>query len=165
MGGVLAKPGQFVDAAAACAAIFANLRSWFDVGPTLTADISTIDSPTVVRELHDPQLVAAFAMRRLQALHHLAEPGVKTTVDVIVHNLDAVLRALIEAPGKHLTRRAEGLDWDLAWATYDAGMLIPEGCPQTEAEAYKQHVLTLIEARAALIDLAAEAGTRTLIVA
>lgn len=91
----------------------------------------------------------------------------KTTVDVIVHNLDAVLRALIEAPGKQLTRRAEGLDWDLAWATYDAGMLIPEGCPQAEAEAeaYEQHVLTLIEARAALVDLAAEAGTSTLVVA
>ena len=75
----------------ACVGLFDRLRCWFNVGPELRADLTTISSPVITAELHQPQLVMAFAMRRLQALYHLAQPGVRTTVDVVVHSIDAVL--------------------------------------------------------------------------
>lgn len=158
------KPVELVALSFACKELFDRLRRWFEVGPQLKADLSSIDSPEVVTELRHPPLIAAFAMRRLQALHHLAQPGVQTTVDVVVHHIDGVLRALVEAPGLHLSKVGDGVDWDRAWETLDAGMLIlNEGCPQADAEAYRDNIRRLIAARTAVIQLARSAGATTIV--
>ena len=51
-------------------------------------------------------------MRRLQALYFIAQPGRRTTTDVIITQIDSVLRALLEAPSRHLGRESEHVDWD-----------------------------------------------------
>ena len=64
-------------------------------------------------------------MRRLQVLHRLATPGVRTTSDVVLMVLQDVERALLQAPGLHLRTEAARADWDaelagLADASADA---------------------------------------------
>ena len=51
-------------------------------GNVVALDLNEIDS--AVLELGDPTMIAALAMRKLQALHLLATPGVRTTTDVVV---------------------------------------------------------------------------------
>ena len=43
-------------------------------------------------------MIAALAMRKLQALHLVATPGVKTTTDVVVTVVQDLDRALVQAP-------------------------------------------------------------------
>ena len=59
------------------------------------------------------------AMRKLQALHLLATPGVRTTTDVVVSIVQDLQRALLQAPAMQLRRRAESADWDAALAGMD----------------------------------------------
>lgn len=99
------------------------LGRWFDSGAVLTADISSIHTDAVAAELRDPQMVARFTMRRLQALYLIALPGTRTTTDVVVVQVDSILRALLETPSRHLRRASEDVDWDQEWAVLDAGML------------------------------------------
>ena len=73
-------------------------------------DLTAVDS--AVRELGDPQLIAAFAMRKLQALHLLATPGVRTTTDVVVAIVSDLDRALLQAPTMRLRLAAANADWD-----------------------------------------------------
>ncbi len=109
------KPDELLALHGITAEMFAILRTWFDVPPRVTLDLVDVDS--AVAELGDPLMIAALAMRKLQALHLLATPGVRTTTDVvvtIVHDLD---RALVQAPVMRLRLAAEVTDWDaeLAW--------------------------------------------------
>lgn len=90
--------------------LFAVLRSWFDVPPTVPLDLREVDS--AVEELGDPVLIAAMAMRKLQALHLLSTPGVRTTTDVVVTIVGDLDRALMQAPAMRLKRRAAETDWD-----------------------------------------------------
>ena len=80
----------------------------------VTLDLTAIDS--AVAEMGDAVLVAAMAMRKLQALHLLSTPGVKTTTDVVVSIVQDLQRALLQAPSMHLRRAAESADWDAALA-------------------------------------------------
>lgn len=57
-----------------CSGLFARLKAWFDVPAVIQSDLTAVDADCVVRDLRDPQLVAAFAMRKLQALHLLSIP-------------------------------------------------------------------------------------------
>jgi hypothetical protein len=59
-------------------------------------------------------------MRKLQALHLLATPGVRTTTDVIVTIVQDLDRALVQAPTMRLQVAAESTDWDAALADIDA---------------------------------------------
>ena len=95
--------------------MFAILRTWFDVPPRVTLDLVDVDS--AVAELGDPVMIAALAMRKLQALHLLATPGVRTTTDVVVTIVQDLDRALVQAPVMRLRLAAEATDWDaeLAW--------------------------------------------------
>ena len=109
------KPDELLALGGITAEMFAILRTWFDVPPRVTLDLVDVDS--AVAELGDPVMIAALAMRKLQALNLLATPGVRTTTDVvvtIVHDLD---RALVQAPVMRLRLAAEVTDWDaeLAW--------------------------------------------------
>jgi hypothetical protein len=129
------------------------LQRWFDVGEQLVADISVVDSPAVVAELQAPSLIAGFTMRKLQALHLIAQPGFRTTTDVVASHVDGVLRALLEAPRRHLASTSVDVDWDHAWAVLDAGMLLPSDCPEVEAQSFRHQIEVLIAARRAVVAL------------
>ena len=90
--------------------LFEILRGWFEVPPTVQLDLREVDS--AVTELGDPMLIAAMAMRKLQALHLLATPGVVPTTDVVVTIVGDLDRALVQAPSRRLRVRAADTDWD-----------------------------------------------------
>jgi hypothetical protein len=98
--------------------LFATLRRWFAVPGEVVLDIHEIDS--AVHELGDPLMIAALAMRKLQALHLLATPGVMTTTDVVVTIVQDLDRALGQAPGMYLKLQAAAADWDAELAGLDA---------------------------------------------
>ena len=50
-------------------------------------------------------MIAAMAMRKLQALHLIATPGVLTTTDVILAIINDLDRALLQAPSMFLERK------------------------------------------------------------
>ncbi|MBW3578361.1 MAG: hypothetical protein KY462_11605 [Actinobacteria bacterium] len=94
--------------------LFTTLRAWFDVPPRALIDLREIDS--AVEELGDPTLIAAMAMRKLQALHLLSTPGVVTSTDVVITIVQDLDRALLQAPTMRLKVQAEATDWDAALA-------------------------------------------------
>jgi hypothetical protein len=108
----LPKPDELLALHDTTTELFDTLRSWFEVPDRVALDLATIDS--AVAELGDPQMIAAMAMRKLQALHLLATPGVPTTTDVVVTIVQDLDRALVQAPNMHLKRRAASTDWDAA---------------------------------------------------
>jgi hypothetical protein len=98
--------------------LFATLREWFDVPESVTVDLRAVDS--AVAELGEPRMIMAMAMRKLQALHLLATPGVMTTTDVVVTIVQDLDRALVQAPNMHLKRQAASTDWDAALVELEA---------------------------------------------
>lgn len=132
----LAKPDALLALHDVTDDLFATLRRWFDVPDHVTIDLVSIDS--AVRELGDPQMIAAVAMRKLQALHLLATPGVVTTTDVVVTIVQDLDRALVQAPNMHLKRQAATADWDAELADLDDGPAAgphPAGAASGESEA------------------------------
>jgi hypothetical protein len=97
--------------------LFATLRKWFAVPGQVSLDLAEIDS--AVHELGDPLMIAALAMRKLQALHLLSTPGVMTTTDVVVTIVQDLDRALVQAPHMHLKLQAAAADWDAELAVLD----------------------------------------------
>jgi hypothetical protein len=110
----LPKPDALLALHDVTAELFDTLRYWFEVPASVTVDLRAIDS--AVGELGDPQMIAALAMRKLQALNLLATPGVLTATDVVVAIVQDLDRALVQAPNMHLKRDAETTDWDAALA-------------------------------------------------
>jgi len=149
------KPEALLALGPVCADLFAQLKAWFDVPATVELDLSAVDADRVVLDLREPQMVAAFAMRKLQALHLLSIPGVATKPDVATNLIDSVLRALVEAPRSQLHRRAAVVDWDQEWAALDAGMLWREA-PEAEARRFSELLKAVLRARAALEQLLCE---------
>ena len=121
---VLPKPDAVLALHDVTAELFARLREWFDVPDTVTLDLAGID--TAVSELGDPVMVAALAMRKLQALHLLSTPGVRTTTDVVVTIVQDLERALVQAPYSRLRVRAEATDWDAELAALEDGALVED---------------------------------------
>jgi hypothetical protein len=113
----IGKPDELLALADVADELFETLRRWFDVPARVTLDLSEVDS--AVAELGDPVLVAAMAMRKLQALHLLATPGVRTTTDVVVAIVQDLQRALIQAPSMRLKLAAAATDWDAELASLD----------------------------------------------
>jgi len=104
------KPRELLAARTSAEVLFTLLRDWFEVPPHVTLDLRAVDS--AVSELADPQLVMAMAMRKLQALHLLTTPGVRTTTDVVITVLQDLERALVQAPSMYLKTEAADTDWD-----------------------------------------------------
>jgi hypothetical protein len=103
--------------------LFSILKGWFDVPDAVALDLSDVDAAT--REMGDPVMIAALAMRKLQALRVLATPGVLTTTDVVVSIVQDLDRALIQAPVMRLRLEAETTDWDAAFAAMaDEGTVV-----------------------------------------
>ena len=153
----LPKPHELLAARESAEALFQTLRSWFDVPERVTIDLRGVDS--AVEELGDPQFVMAMAMRKLQALHLLTTPGVRTTTDVVLTVIQDLERALLQAPGMHLRHEAAETDWDAALAELE-GEGGPEASPaegaaeaqrQDEIEAFRRHHASLHEAARAVL--------------
>lgn len=108
------KPDELLALHDVAAELFETLRAWFAVPNTVTIDLTAIDS--AVEELGDPLLIAAMAMRKLQALHLLSTPGVRTSTDVVVAIVQDLERALLQAPTMRLKLAAAATDWDAALA-------------------------------------------------
>jgi hypothetical protein len=117
----VAKPDELLALHGVTEELFATLRRWFAVPPSVAIDLADIDS--AVGELGDPLMIAALAMRKLQALHLLATPGVMTTTDVVITIVQDLDRALVQAPNMHLKLRAAATDWDAAFAELDSAGL------------------------------------------
>lgn len=113
----LPKPDELLALDGVTTEMFAMLRRWFSVPETISLNLAAIDS--AVTEMGDPVLIAAMAMRKLQALHLLATPGVRTTTDVIVTIVQDLDRALVQAPNMRLNLAAQQTDWDAALASLD----------------------------------------------
>ncbi len=118
---VVPKPQELLALHDVTAELFETLQRWFDVPSHVTVDVSTVDADGAIRELGDPVMIAAFAMRKLQALHLLATPGVRTSTDVVVTMVQDLTRALLQAPAMRLRLQAERMDWDAALAALDEG--------------------------------------------
>ena len=121
--------------------MFLTLRRWFAVPDEVTLDLTDIDA--VVREMGDPRMIAALAMRKLQALHLLATPGVRTSTDVVVTIVQDLTRALLQAPVMRLRVAAEHTDWDAALAGLtDAGdIAAPDATTAADPETERFEVL------------------------
>ena len=116
---VVPKPVELLALHAVTTELFDTLQEWFEVPATIAIDVSAVDSESAIRELGDPIMIAAFAMRKLQALHLLATPGVRTSTDVVVTMVQDLTRALLQAPTMRLRVQAERADWDAAFASLD----------------------------------------------
>ena len=111
---VVPKPPELLALHDVTEELFATLQEWFDVPDKVALDLSAVDA--AVREMADPVMVAALAMRKLQALHLLSTPGVRTSTDVVVTIVQDLTRALLQAPGMRLRLAASRTDWDAALA-------------------------------------------------
>lgn len=129
----LPKPRELLAARDAAATLFATLQRWFGVPTAVTIDLRTVDS--AIEELGDPQYVMAMAMRKLQALHLLTTPGVRTTTDVVLTVIQDLERALMQAPGMHLRYAAAETDWDAALAELDGDEGGELGAPADDTRA------------------------------
>jgi hypothetical protein len=164
----IAKPRELLAARTSAEVLFGLLRAWFGVSEEVTIDLRAVDS--AVAELGEPQYVMAMAMRKLQALHLLTTPGVRTTTDVVLTVIQDLERALIQAPNMHLRREAAEADWDAALAALDspAG---PADHPQAghgaddepdEIVTFRRHHAALHEAARAVLR-ASDGQIRTLV--
>src|SRR5713101_8730851 len=95
---VLPKPAELLALGEVTTELFETLKEWFDVPSAVVLDLSAVDSEKVVREMAEPFMIAALAMRKLQALHLLATPGVRTSTDVVFTIVQDLTRALLQAP-------------------------------------------------------------------
>lgn len=118
---ILPKPDELLALHDVTAELFGRLRDWFDVPDSVPLNLAGVDS--AVEELSNPVMVAALAMRKLQALHVLSTPGVRTTTDVVVIIVQDLDRALRQAPASRLRAQAEATDWDAELAALDDGDL------------------------------------------
>lgn len=111
---VIAKPDALLALHDVSEELFDTLKRWFAVPDAVRLDLSDVDA--VVREMSDPTMIAALAMRKLQALRLLAMPGVRTSTDVVLAIVNDLERALLQAPVMRLKVRASTVDWDAAFA-------------------------------------------------
>jgi hypothetical protein len=131
---VIRKPDELLALHDVTEELFDTLRRWFDVEHEVTISLADVDS--AVEELGEPVMIAAMAMRKLQALRLLSQPGVRTTTDVVVTIVQDLDRALLQAPSMWLKRAAAHTDWDAEFAAMvddpEAGTQ-PETAPPADA--------------------------------
>lgn len=104
------KPAELLALFDVTAELFTTLQRWFEVPAEVGLDLRDVDS--AVAQMGDPIAIAALAMRKLQALRLLSQPGVRTSTDVVVTIVQDLDRALIQAPTMRLRRAAQTTDWD-----------------------------------------------------
>ncbi len=114
------KPDSFLALHQVTETLFNTLREWFEIEPAITLDLVDIDSAVI--ELGKPEMIAAMAMRKLQALRLIATPGVLTTTDVVIAIINDLDRALLQAPSMYLERKVGQTDWDQALAHLEVSL-------------------------------------------
>jgi len=114
---VLAKPDELLALHSVTTELFDTLRQWFNVPDSVPLNLTAVDA--VVSEMSDPVMIAALAMRKLQALHLLSTPGVRTSTDVVLAIVNDLERAMVQAPTMRLKLQASIVDWDAALADLD----------------------------------------------
>jgi hypothetical protein len=155
------KPSELLAARSAAEELFDLLRSWFGVPGAVTLDLRAVDS--AVAELGEPQLIMAMAMRKLQALHLLTTPGVRTTTDVVLTVIQDLERALLQAPNMHLKRAAASIDWDAALLALGGEGPVPETVEDDdEIEDFRRNHAALHDAARAVLH-ASDGEIRTLV--
>ena len=110
----LHKPDELLALHDVTEELFDTLGAWFEVPERVEMTLGDVDAAVV--ELGEPVMVAAMAMRRLQALRLLSTPGVETTTDVVVTLVQDLERTLVQAPSMRLRAAAARADWDAALA-------------------------------------------------
>lgn len=128
------KPVELLALHDVTAELFDTLQRWFAVPHEVGVDVSAVDSTEALRQLGDPVMIAAFAMRKLQALHLLSRPGVRTSTDVIVTMVQDLTRALLQAPSMRLSLAAAATDWDAALADLDGDSVSVTVAPSVDDE-------------------------------
>ncbi|HEX5614418.1 MAG TPA: hypothetical protein VFZ83_04635 [Acidimicrobiia bacterium] len=151
-----AKPPELLALHDVTDELFGTLRRWFAVPDEVVLDLRSIDA--VVREMSDPVMIAALAMRKLQALHLLATPGVRTSTDVVVTIVQDLARALVQAPVMRLQVAAARTDWDAALAELDDEAGAASAAPETgdrdaEADRFEQLHAALHDAVRAVLEV------------
>jgi hypothetical protein len=152
---VVPKPTELLALHDVTDELFDTLKRWFDVPDAVTLNLSAVDA--VVTEMADPVMIAALAMRKLQALHLLATPGVRTSTDVVVTIVQDLARALLQAPAMRLNLEAARTDWDAALVGLEDGAVEP--APSTpvdedfEAERFEELHAALHVAVQAVLDV------------
>jgi len=132
---LVAKPPELLALHDVTAELFDTLQAWFGVPECVSVDLAAVDSDEAIRQMSDPVMIAAFAMRKLQALHLLSRPGVRTSTDVIVAMVQDLTRALLQAPSMRLNLAAESTDWDAALAGLDLSSdAVSTDAPQIDDE-------------------------------
>ncbi|HVM21500.1 MAG TPA: hypothetical protein VM307_16195 [Egibacteraceae bacterium] len=143
------KPSELLAARSSAEHLFTLLRRWFGVPESVTLDLRAVDS--AVTELGDPQLIMAMAMRKLQALHLLTTPGVRTTTDVVLTVIQDLERALLQAPSMHLKQSAADADWDAELKAMDGGDEPDDD--DDEIETFRRHHAALHDAARAVLHI------------
>lgn len=128
----LPKPDEVLALHGVSTDLFNLLRTWFGVPEKMQLDLTEVDSAVI--ELGEPQMIAAMAMRKLQALNLIATPGVLTATDVVVSLVNDLNRALIQAPSMYLSQKAESVDWDNAFATLEGLEESSDDGPQSSTD-------------------------------
>jgi hypothetical protein len=159
---LLPKPDELLALHGVTDELFDTLRRWFDVPTHATIDLTAVDS--AVTELGDPTLIAAMAMRKLQALHLLATPGVQTTTDVVISIVQDLQRALLQAPSMRLRVAAESVDWDAELASLGDAGDAPGAPEDADPEVERFRVLhALVVAAAEAVYTASDGEIRVLV--
>src|SRR5690606_20543377 len=110
----VAKPDELLALHTVTEELFDTLKRWFSVPDSVPLNLTAVDA--VVTEMSDPVMIAALAMRKLQALHLLAMPGVRTSTDVVLAIVNDLERAMVQAPAMRLQLRPSTVDWGAAFA-------------------------------------------------
>ncbi len=105
----------------------------------------------------------AMAMRKLQALHLLTTPGVRTTTDVVLTVIQDLERALLQAPNMHLRRAAAATDWDAALQALDEPTAAGNGEVADDEIASFRHAHAALHEAARAVLHATDGEIRTLI--
>lgn len=153
---VLPKPDELLALHEIAGRLFQTLRDWFGVGDSVAVDLRAVDS--AVTELGDPNMIAAMAMRKLQALHLISTPGIRTSTDVVIAIVNDLDRALLQAPAMYLEQKAGSTDWDQAFA--ELGDVDPDDVPlaadeaDPELEEFQVHHAALHDAVHAVVEAA-----------
>lgn len=143
----IAKPRELLAARTSAEVLFGLLRAWFGVPAQVVIDLRAVDG--VAADLADPRQAMAMAMRKLQSLHRLASPGVRTTTDVVLTVIQDIDRSLSQAPLTHLRTEAAAADWDAELAALGTVPPATEGVD--EVERFRHHLAAVRAAGRAVL--------------
>ena len=88
---VAPKPIELRELTEVTRRLFHLLKENFEVGNTFTFSMAEVDAPDALRDFTE---VAAFSLRKIQALHYMSKPGTPAASDVIIEMASGLNRSL-----------------------------------------------------------------------